>query len=219
MQGRGGRGEGVGRGGGRRGRGRRRREGSGETEGQFLLSPLPPCAAPLSWAAWRCSEPDPAKPGLGAGVEPERPPARPRGCQADVVGHLKFTEGGGRVKVMVSRAVCERVCFRRRRASAIDLPLAKPPRRCPREGAAGLLWPGRARRRPGRGRSGEQGHARAVRSANIPLFFPLPCTQGVDALGSGCAFFPLPLGKKKKMPPCSPFFACPLEVLRIISHM
>lgn len=53
----------------------------------------------------------------------------------------------------------------------------------------------------GRGgtRSGEQGHARAVCSANIPLFFPLPGMQGVDAQGLGCAFFfPLPLGRKRK---------------------
>lgn len=48
----------------------------------------------------------------------------------------------------MSRVVCELVCFRRRRASAIDLPLAKSPRRCPREGAAGLLCPGRARWHP-----------------------------------------------------------------------
>lgn len=41
-----------------------------------LSSPTPPRAAPLSWAAWLYSEPDPAKPGLGAGVELERPPAR-----------------------------------------------------------------------------------------------------------------------------------------------
>lgn len=32
-------------------------------------------------------------------------------------------------------------------------------------------------------------------------------------------FFSPSFRKKKKMPPCSPFFACPLEVLRIISHM
>lgn len=37
-----------------------------------LLSP--PHCSPLP-AVWRCSEPDPAKPGLGAGAEPERPPA------------------------------------------------------------------------------------------------------------------------------------------------
>lgn len=148
-----------------------------------LSSPTPPRCSPLLGGlallrARSCKTR--AGGGSGAGA-----PARPRECQADVVGHLKFTEGGGRVKVMVSRVVCERVCFRRRRASAIDLPLAKSPRRCPREGAAGLPWPGRARRHPGRGQSGEQGHARAFRSANIPLFFPLPGTQGVDALGSG----------------------------------
>lgn len=174
----------MGRGGGRRGRGRRRREGSGETEGQFLLFPPHPPAllpSPGGLALLRArSCKTRAGGGSGAGA-----PACPRECQADVVGHLKFTEGGGRVKVMVSRVVCERVCFRRRRASAIDLPLVKSPRRCPREGAAGLPWPRRAQRHPGRGRSGEQGHARAFRSANIPLFFPLPGTQGVDALGSG----------------------------------
>lgn len=58
--------------GGAGGRGRGRRRVS------FSSSPpsAPPCSTPLSWAAWRCSEPDPAKPGLGAGAEPERPPAR-----------------------------------------------------------------------------------------------------------------------------------------------
>lgn len=145
-------------------------------------APLPPALLPSPGRLGSAQSPILQNPGWGREWSWS---VRPRECQADVVGHLKFTEGGGRVKVMVSRVVCERVCFRRRRASAIDLPLVKSPRRCPREGAAGLPWPRRARKHPGRGRSGEQGHARAFSSANIPLFFPLPGTQGVDALGSG----------------------------------
>lgn len=88
---------------GRRGRRRRRREGSGETEGQFLFSlpPHPPRTAPLSRRFGAALSPILQNPGWGR--ERSRS-ARPPGCQADVVGHLKFTEGGGRVKVMVSRA-------------------------------------------------------------------------------------------------------------------
>lgn len=180
MQGRGGRGEGVGRGGGRRGRGRRRREGSGETEGQFLLfPPLPPplLHSPLLGGlallgARSCKTRAGGRSGAGA-------PARPRGCQADVVGHLKFTEGGGRVKVMVSRlyvSVCVSAADGRARSISPSRNLrggahAKGPRGC--------CGPG------GRGGTGsdEQGHARAVCSANIPLFFPLPGMQGVDSQG------------------------------------
>lgn len=100
---------------GRRGRRRRGRERSGETEGQFLFSPpaLLPSPGGLAWLVSRSCK---TRAGGGSGAET---PARPPGCQADVVGHLKFTEGGGRVKVMVSRArvVCELVCFRCRRAA------------------------------------------------------------------------------------------------------
>lgn len=146
---------------GERGQGRRRgagwrEEGTREApEGGVggdggSVSPLPPSRPPPAQL------PSPGRLGAarspilqnpGWGRERSRS-ACPRGCQADVVGHLKFTEGGGRVKVMVSRVMCERVCFRRRRASAIDLSFAKSPRRCPREGSAGLLWPGRARWHP-----------------------------------------------------------------------
>lgn len=68
-----------------------------------LLSPPPPPprTAPLSRRFGAALSPILQNPGWGR--ERSRS-ARPPGCQADVVGHLKFTEGGGRVKVMVSRA-------------------------------------------------------------------------------------------------------------------
>lgn len=150
--------------------------------------------------------------------------ARPPGCQADVVGHLKFTEGGGRVKVMVSRArvVCERVRFRCRQAARS----ISPSRNicggaCPGAGqGARVARAGRPRCSvsPGRGQSGEQGHLQGALSANIPLSFPLPGTQESTHRAWVVLFSPS-LKKKKKMPLCSPFFACPLEVPRIISHM
>lgn len=46
------------------------------------------------------------------------------------------------------------------------------------------------------------------------LSFPFPVRRSRRTRAWVCAFFPLPLKKKKKMPLCSPFFACPLEVLR-----
>lgn len=135
-------------------------------------------------------------------------PARPRGCQADVVGHLKFTEGGGRVKVMVSRlyvSVCVSAADGRARSISPSRNLrggahAKGPRGC--------CGPG------GRGGTGsdEQGHARAVCSANIPLFFPPSRYARSRLTGLGLCFFPLPLGRekeKKKNAPVQSFLRLP----------
>lgn len=178
---------------GERGQGRRRgagwrEEGTREApEGGVggdggSVSPLPPLPPPLLHSpllgglallgARSCKTRAGGRSGAGA-------PARPRGCQADVVGHLKFTEGGGRVKVMVSRlyvSVCVSAADGRARSISPSRNLrggahAKGPRGCCGPGGRG-----------GTG-SGEQGHARAVCSANIPLFFPLPGMQGVDSQG------------------------------------
>ena len=104
MQGGGGRGEGVGRGDGEEGTPEAPEGGVGGDGGSIsLLSPPPPPprTAPLSRRFGAALSPLLQNPGWGR--ERSRS-ARPPGCQADVVGHLKFTEGGGRVKVMVSRA-------------------------------------------------------------------------------------------------------------------
>lgn len=201
---RGGRGEGVGRGGGRRGRGRRRREGSGETEGQFLLAPLPPSPArgsPLPGRLGAARSPSLQSPGWGR----ERSPgARPRGCQADVVGHLKFTEGGGRVKGMVSRGVC--VCVFPPQTGERDRspPLSRSPRRCPREGRPrGCCSPppgGRPRHPEWRARARAGGPLRKHSS-----FSSRHARSRRTGLGLCLLFFflpPLPLGKKERKKKC-----------------
>lgn len=179
---------------GRRGRPRRRREGSGETEGQFLSSP--PRTAPLSRRFGAARSPILQNPGWGR----ERSlSARPPGCQADVVGHLKFTEGGGRVKVMVSRAwvVCERVRFRCRQAARS----ISPSRNirggvCPGDGQGARV--ARAGRPRGCVSPGPRPKWRARALAGSPLckhssFFPLPGTQESTHRAWVVLFFFFPL--------------------------
>lgn len=177
---------------GRRGRGRRRREGSGETEGQFLLSP--PRSAPLSrrfGAAW-----SPILQNPGWGRERSRS-ARPPGCQADVVGHLKFTEGGGRVKVMVSRArvVCERVRFRCRQAARSISPSRNiRGGACPgdREGGAGCRGRAPPRLRVTRAAAEVASKGTCRQSAPQTFLFLSPSRYaGSRRTGLGlCFFFP-----------------------------
>lgn len=183
------------------------------------ISLLSPRIAPLSRRFGAARSPILQNPGWGR--ERSRS-ARPPGCQADVVGHLKFTEGGGRVKVMVSRArvVCELVRFRCRQAAR-----SISPSRNIRGGACSGDAQGARVARTGRPRGsvspGPRPKWRARALAGSPLrkhssFFPLPGTQESTHRAWVVLFFP---SFKKKMPLCSPFFACPLEVLRIISHM
>lgn len=62
---------------------------------------------------------------------------------------------------------------------------------------------------PGRGRSGEQGHLQAARSANIPLSFPFPVrTSRRTELGL-CFFSPSFKKKKKKNAPVQSFLRLP----------
>lgn len=183
------------------------------------ISLLSPRTAPLSrrfGAAW-----SPILQNPGWGRERSRS-ARPPGCQADVVGHLKFTEGGGRVKVMVSRArvVCELVRFRCRQAARSISPSRNiRGGACPGAGQGARV--ARAERPRGSVSPGPRPKWRARALAGGPLrkhssFFPLPGTQESTHRAWVVLFSP---SFKKKMPLCSPFFACPLEVLRIISHM
>lgn len=192
---------------GRRGRRRRRREGSGRRRVSF--SPLPPRGAPLarSRRVGAARSPSPQNPGRGRGRERSRSARRGPGRQADVVGHLKFTAGGGRVKVTAARAraVCE-CAFPLQTGSAIHLLPRGTPAAVPARGAR--VAPGH----PDRGRSGEQGHWRAALSANMPLSSPLPGVPESAHRAWVVLFFPPSFKKKKKMPLCSPFFACPLEV-------
>lgn len=204
MQGGGGRGEGVGRGDGEEGTPEAPEGGVGGDRGS--ISPLSPRTAPLSrrfGAAW-----SPILQNPGWGRERSRS-ARPPGCQADVVGHLKFTEGGGRVKVMVSRArvVCELVRFRCRQAARSISPSRNiRGGACPGAGQGARV--ARAERprcsvSPGpRPKWRALGHLQAARSANIPLSFPFPVRRS-RRTGLGLCFFPLPLKKKK----------CPCAVL------
>lgn len=192
MQGGGGKGEGVGRGDGEEGTPEAPEGGVGGDGGSISL--LSPRTAPLSRRFGAARSPILQNPGWGR--ERNRS-ARPPGCQADVVGHLKFTEGGGRVKVMVSRArvVCECVRFRCRQAAR-----SISPSRNIRGGAG----PGDARGAGGSGRVPSR--LRVTRAAakvaskgtcRLPspqtfLFLSLSRYAGVDAQGLGCAFFPLP---------------------------
>lgn len=135
--------------------------------------------------------------------------ARPLGCQADVVGHLKFTEGGGRVKVMVSRAraVCGACAFPLQTGGAIDLPLAKYPRRClPGERGGGAGGSGARPAAPCSRAAAEVASTGACRQPAPQTFLFLSPSRNARSrrTGLGLCFFS-PSFRKKKMPLCSPF--------------
>ena len=157
------------------------------------ISSLSPRTAPLSrrfGAAW-----SPILQNPGWGRERSRS-ARPPGCQADVVGHLKFTEGGGRVKVMVSRArvVCELVRFRCRQAARSISPSRNiRGGACPGGRAGGAGCSGRAPPplRVTRAAAGVASKGTCRQPAPQTFLFLSPSRYaGVDAQGLGCAFFP-----------------------------
>lgn len=171
---------------GGRGRGRRRVSFS-----SFL--PHPPALLPSPGRLGSAQSPickTRAGGGSGAGA-----PARPRECQADVVGHLKFTEGGGRVKVMVSRVVCECVSAADGRARSISPSRnlrggahARGPRGCRGPGGHGGT-----RAVAGVASKGTRGH-----SAPQTFLFssPFPVRKESTHWARVELFFSLPLGKK-----------------------
>lgn len=208
MQGGGGKGEGVGRGDGEEGTPEAPEGGVGGDGGSISL--FSPRTAPLSGRFGAARSPILQNPVWGR--ERNRS-ARPPGCQADVVGHLKFTEGGGRVKVMVSRArvVCECVRFRCRQAAR-----SISPSRNIRGGAG----PGDARGAGGSGRCsrgslspGPRPKWRARALAGYPLhkhsfFFPFPGTQESTHRAWVVLLSPS-LKKKKKNAPVQSFLRLP----------
>lgn len=157
------------------------------------ISLLSPHTTPLSRRFGAARSPILQNPGWGR--EWSRS-ARPPGCQADVVGHLKFTEGGGRVKVMVSRArvVCERVRFRCRQAARSISPSRNiRGGACPGDWEGGAGCSGRAppRLRVTRAAAEVASKGTCKQSAQQTFLFLSPSRYaGVDAEGLGFAFFP-----------------------------